>query len=391
MTERSGDNVQQRHFLSKDLFGELFSVLREQGYQVIGPVEVAGVVMLRPIERVEQIARGLTDDQQPASYRTVPADQRMWFDYVVGPESGKHYLFPAFQQLFTGQRQTEGYWLNPPTESTTRYALFGLRPCDLAALKVYDRVFAAAGCGGESYAEARKRSLTLVINCTRPGGCCFCVSMGTGPAASDGFDLAFTELGEGFVVHVGSAAGQQIAGLLPIRNVSAAESELADLKIQRACDHMGRTLNTQGIVELLDATIDHAEWDRVAERCLSCGNCTMVCPTCFCSTASDATNLSGAEFTRTRQWESCFTHEFSYTVAGPVRNTIRGRYRHWLRHKLGTWHEQFGCSGCVGCGRCIVWCPVGIDLTQQIEALRDKPITPLWPVPVKTPGVKEPA
>lgn len=74
--------------------------------------------------------------------------------------------------------------------------------------------------------------------------------------------------------------------------------------------------------------------------------------------------------TRTRRWESCFTHQFSYTTAGPVRNTIRGRYRHWFRHKLSTWFDQFGCSGCIGCGRCITWCPVGIDITAEARQIQ---------------------
>ena len=146
--------------------------------------------------------------------------------------------------------------------------------------------------------------------------------------------------------------------------------ELAELKLQRACEQMGRHLDTEGIKELLDAELEHPEWDDVARRCLSCGNCTMVCPTCFCSTVSDSTYLTGPRATRTRKWESCYTLQFTYTTTGPERNTIRGRYRHWLRHKLGTWWEQFGTSGCIGCGRCITWCPVGIDLTEEIPRLR---------------------
>jgi ferredoxin len=157
---------------------------------------------------------------------------------------------------------------------------------------------------------------------------------------------------------------------LPVLEPSPAELELADLKMELASTRMGRIFDNRGSVELLDRNIEHVRWDKVAARCLSCGNCTMVCPTCFCSTVSDSSDLAVKRAARTRRWESCFTHQFSYTTIGPHRHTIRGRYRHWMRHKLGTWWEQFGVSGCVGCGRCITWCPVGIDLTEETAAIR---------------------
>jgi ferredoxin len=194
--------------------------------------------------------------------------------------------------------------------------------------------------------------------------------MGTGPKAAEGFDVAVTELSSGFVAEAGSDTGMSLLQNLPLRVPSPAELELADLKMELARKHMGRRLHTRGIVELLDRNIEHERWDEVAARCLSCGNCTMVCPTCFCSTVSDSSDLDSAKLARTRHWESCFTHQFSYTTMGPHRHTVRGRYRHWMRHKLGTWWEQFGTSGCIGCGRCITWCPVGIDLTEETAAIR---------------------
>lgn len=216
----------------------------------------------------------------------------------------------------------------------------------------------------------RQQAMFIAVNCARPGGTCFCASWGTGPAATKGFDLAMTELGDGFVVEVGSKQGATLAGMLPVREATRAELELAELKLERARERMGRQFNAAAPRELLQQGVEDPEWEEVAQRCLSCGNCTMVCPTCFCSTVTDSTDLVGGRVTRTRQWESCFTHQFSYTVAGPERNTIWGRYRHWLRHKLCTWWEQFGSSGCVGCGRCITWCPVGIDLTKEVERIR---------------------
>ena len=187
------------------------------------------------------------------------------------------------------------------------------------------------------YMQSRQESLMIAVNCTRPGGTCFCASWGTGPKATEGFDLALTELHDGFVVEVGSKRGAMLVEKMPIREPSGAELELADLKLERAREHMGRQLDTAGLKEFLDQSGEFPEWGEVAQRCLSCGNCTMVCPTCFCCTVNDTTDLTGTKITRTRQWESCFTHEFTYTHTGPERNTIRGRYRHWMRHKLCTW------------------------------------------------------
>jgi ferredoxin len=264
-----------------------------------------------------------------------------------------------------------------------KLALLGVRPCELAAINVQDRVFGLNDhrtfrCESESYYTAvRRQCLLIAVNCTHPGGSCFCSSWGTGPEAKKGYDLVLTELRNGFVVGVGSERGAALIEQLPVRPPTDPEVELAELKLQRAREQMGRQLETKGVRQLLDQSIDHPVWDDVAKRCLSCGNCTMVCPTCFCSSVTDSTDLSGQQITRTRRWESCFTHQFSYLTNGPHRNTISGRYRHWLRHKLGTWWDQFGTSGCVGCGRCITWCPVGIDLTEEIPRIRQHQVPDL--------------
>lgn len=278
----------------------------------------------------------------------------------LGRTVRNHFFFPSRQELFSLDMEDGRLSLHQSRTQVPKLALVGLRPCELAAIRVQDRVFTGREGAEETRCEAelcyeriRTQSLLITVNCTRPGGTCFCDSMGTGPKAVGGFDVAMTELRSGFVVEAGSDAGISLLRGLPLRDPSPAEIELADLKLELAREHMGRVLDTGNIVELLDRNIEHAQWDKVAARCLSCGNCTMVCPTCFCSTVSDSSNLSCGRAVRTRHWESCFTHQFSYTTMGPHRQTIRSRYRHWMRHKLCTWWEQFGTGGCVGCGRCI--------------------------------------
>ncbi|MGE4091013.1 MAG: 4Fe-4S dicluster domain-containing protein, partial [Candidatus Binatia bacterium] len=214
----------------------------------------------------------------------------------------------------------------------------------------------------------------VAVNCGEPAGTCFCVSMETGPKARSGFDLALTEVVDAgkhyFTVEVGSARGQQLLSRLPHREASADEQRAASAVTMQAETRMGRSLNTADIKTLLYSNYEHPRWDEVAGRCLTCGNCTMVCPTCFCTTVEDVTDITGNQAERWRTWDSCFSMDFSYIHGGSVRASGKSRYRQWMTHKLATWIDQFGTSGCVGCGRCITWCPVGIDITAEVQAIR---------------------
>lgn len=358
-------------FLGKPQLGDLVDGLRAAGYTVVAPVEERGTIVLRAITSARQLARGRIDEQDGGHYRLLDGDADQFFQYVVGPDSARRWLWPPVQKLLSLTVHGQGFDVQEPARPSRPLALLGIRPCDLASIQVLDRVFdyGPAGDGDPAYAAHRRNLLTIVVNCNRPGGTCFCDSMGTGPAAGKGYDLALTELRGGFLVHIGSGRGAAALAGVAVRPPSEAEVELADVRMEQARKQMGRRLHVDDLKRVLDRAIDHPRWDDVAKRCMACGNCTMVCPTCFCTTMVDGNDLAGATFERTRVWESCFTHQFTYTTAGPVRSTIRGRYRQWLRHKLGTWHDQFGVSGCVGCGRCITWCPVGIDLTEEAAAL----------------------
>lgn len=371
-----------RFYLERSALDDLVRILRSQGYCVLGPRVTDGAISLAAIDSAAQLPTGLSDEQAAGSYKIVEGEPDLTFQYAVGPDGPKRYLFPPLLRLFQFHVEANNFVLDTGPPQVPKLAMLGVRACDLAAIEIQDTVFGANDprmfrCESEPwYTQIRQETLIIAVNCTRPGGTCFCAAWGSGPEATRGFDLAMTELRDGFLVQAGTKRGLGLVEQLPVRQPSPAEVELAEVKLERARDRMGRQLDTAGLKELLDEAIEYPEWDDVAQRCLSCGNCTMVCPTCFCSTVMDTSDLHDPpEVTRTRQWESCFTHQFTYTVSGPERNTIRGRYRHWVRHKLGTWWEQFGSSGCVGCGRCISWCPVGIDITEEIKRLRKRSIT----------------
>jgi formate hydrogenlyase subunit 6/NADH:ubiquinone oxidoreductase subunit I len=349
---------------------QLLSLLTSRGFEVIGPQVDQGAIVYGPIRDVADLPMGWTDRQEPGLYRLEPRGDDRLFGYVVGPHSWKKYLFPPLTTLSIAERNATGWSMRGPDEPVPSYAFLGVRACELAALRIQDLVFLKGAHVDPVYAERRARALIIAVNCTQAAATCFCTSMETGPECTEGFDLALTEIDGGFTVSAGSDRGAELLQQLPGRTATVTEQEEARQERQRAVDQIERRLDPEGLRDLLLGNLEHPRWSEVAQRCLSCTNCTQVCPTCFCSSVAEVAELTGDRVTRERRWDSCFNLDFSYMNGGLVRPDIRSRYRQWLTHKLGSWHDQFGVSGCVGCGRCITWCPVGIDLVEEVRALR---------------------
>ncbi len=378
-----GAFMHEAYVIDRDAVQQLLDALHLQAYNVIGPVERSGSITYEPLRRTEQMPVGKHDQQEGGTFRLVPGDGASLFAYAVGSGSVKQHLFKPHEKLFAADRGRNGFSLTEEVEEEPPLALFGVRSCDLHAIALQDQVFMEGAYPDASYSRRRRGMFVVAVNCGHPGGTCFCDSMGTGPAVTQGFDLALTEL-EGkddpiFVVKVGSDAGQDLLGKLPCREASPQELQRAESVVQHARENMGRHMDTKDLKELLHRQQEHPRWQAIAERCLACANCTMACPTCFCSTVEDVTDLSGEHAERWRKWDSCFTREFSYIHGGHVRSSHMSRYRQWLTHKLASWQDQFGSSGCVGCGRCITWCPVGIDITVEVAAMRGAEITATAP------------
>jgi ferredoxin len=352
----------------------LYAALRDAGYRVIGPTVRDEAIILGELGSADDLPFGWGVSLEPGGYRIRRRDDGAAFGHSAGPQSWKQFLHPPREKLWSARRVGDGFEVETAEETAPRLAFFGVRPCDLRAIQIQDQVL---GCGEHArsrYAARRAGVFIVAVNCTEPGETCFCTSMGTGPQAGPGYDLSLTEMvGDGihrFLVDVGSPAGADLLAGVPTRPADDVTTGCARSAVAEAADRMGRSMPADILHDLMAGSHDAARWDDVASRCLSCGNCTMACPTCFCTSVDDVTDLSGAHAERWQSWASCYDLDFSYLHGGPVRSSPRSRYRQWLTHKLGTWHDQFGSSGCVGCGRCIVWCPVGIDLTEEVAALQ---------------------
>jgi sulfhydrogenase subunit beta (sulfur reductase) len=361
--------------IAPDALETLVRGLRARGYRVLGPTVRDGAIVYDDLESATELPVGFTDVQEAGVYRLERRGDDARFGYAVGPHSWKQFLFPPRIRLWTARRGGDGsVAVEDEPVPAERYAFLGVRSCELHAIAIQDRVFLEGPFVERDYAARREDAFVVAVNCFEPGGTCFCVSMGTGPRAESGYDLALTELLDGehrLLVEVGTERGAELLRELPRRPAVAADLGAAEAAVSGAAARMGRSLETHDLRELLDGTLEHPRWDEVATRCLTCGNCTLVCPTCFCFAVEDHTDLAGAEAERIRVWDTCYSVDHSYIHGGAVRPTGRSRYRQWLTHKFGTWHDQFGTSGCVGCGRCITWCPVGIDVTEELTALRD--------------------
>jgi sulfhydrogenase subunit beta (sulfur reductase) len=364
--------------LERERFDELIEALSSRGYEVVGPTVRQGAIAFEPVSSAADLPVGLTDEQEGGTYRLRERGDGALFGFANGPQSWKRILHPPAIRLWQARQREDGGGIefHEDAADPPQRAFLGVRSCDIHAIAMLDGALLDVEHPDPGYRARREGTFIVALNCGTAGGTCFCVSMNTGPKATFGFDLALTEVIEPgrhyFLIEGGSERGGEVLEGLPTEEAASAERQVGEEIVARTAASMGRRMpvdDPRDLKDLLYRNFEHPRWEEVADRCLTCGNCTSVCPTCFCTDVDDVTDLTGQTSERWRRWDSCFTVDFTHVHGGSVRASSKSRYRQWMTHKLATWFEQFGTSGCVGCGRCITWCPVAIDITEEAAAI----------------------
>lgn len=359
----------------------LIAELRRRGYRVMGPTVRGDAIVTGDLFTADDLPRGIGDRQEPGEYRLRKRDDDAFFGFAAPAQSTKPVFFPADEVIWHGRREHDHFSVEHGADAAVPVALVGVRSCDLRATEIQDRVLASRRYVDAHYAARRAGTFVVAVACADPAATCFCASMGTGPRPTDtdpdtqqpAYDLLLTEsLHDGehhFIVEIGTDAGREVADAAGATPGTEHDHDEAVAITDAAAARQTRAIDTSTIHDVLRASAESPRWDDVASRCLACTNCTLVCPTCFCTTIDDSSDLAGDNAERHRVWDSCFSENFSYIHGGPLRADVKARYRQWITHKLSSWEDQFGMLGCVGCGRCIAWCPVGIDITAEAAAL----------------------
>ncbi len=351
----------------------LFEALQSKGFLIIGPTVRSGAIILDQLHAASDLPTGWTDSQEPGCYSLTRLATGAFFAHGPTANNWKQWLYPPLVQLFQAARRGLDLSFSSDRDPSPLLALLGVRACDLHAIYRLDQVL-TQHCDDPLYLERRRQALIIGISCRQPGANCFCASMGTGPELPTGYDLALTEVLDGkqhyFVARIGSNRGMELleAGV-EYRKISQKQRQAAALAQQEMVRRMVSRFSPQAVRNHFLHQLEDPRWAESASHCLSCGNCTLVCPTCFCTTVEDRLDLAGTRAERWRRWDSCLNRDFSYIHGLVVRNSPMSRYRQRLMHKFATWMDQFGTFGCVGCGRCITWCPSGMDLRKELRSL----------------------
>ncbi len=356
-------------FFKTDQLQHLLDNLQAKGYTCIGPQVRHETIIYDEITSLEQLPQGINEQQQPGSYSLNTTNGLKYFDWANGPQAIKPLLFAPKEKLWSSEQGADGkICFSAVKQEAKKLAIIGARACDIAALKIHDLHFLQQQFVDPYYQARRQDLLIIAVNCARPADTCFCSSTGDGPFVEEGGDIVLTELQHGFLITAQTEQGENILSELVLQESTAeqcAESE----RIKAHASKQNRQLPKLDIKTRLFDELDNEAWHEIAEKCLSCGNCTSVCPTCFCHSENEVPELDGKSSSHYREWDSCFGQGHSYIHGIAIRRETSQRYRQWLTHKFSSWYDQYGRSGCVGCGRCITWCPVAIDVTESVAQI----------------------
>lgn len=365
--------LEKEFYIESSEINNLISTLKDFGYKTIAPKVYENTIIYDEINSIKELPLGYTDSQDKGNYSLIKTDSNTFFNYNVGAYSWKKFLFPPIDIIFKAKKEGNSFKIIEEDKKYESLAFIGVRACELKALNIQDKIFIEGEYINLNYKNRREKIFIVAVNCSKAGNTCFCLSTESGPEVESDYDLSLTEVinktEHFFIIKAGTKKGLDILENLKIHKASSEQIKKSIAVIDKTKGEMNKLFDLKNIKENLDKNLENEHWNEISKKCLSCANCTMVCPTCFCFSVEDITDLKGENAERVKKWSSCFTLEHSYIHGGSIRKSTSSKYRQWLTHKFSTWFDQFDTSGCVGCGRCITWCPVGIDITEEIKLL----------------------
>ena len=289
-----------------------------------------------------------------------------WYRNTVKP--AKANFLPPKEEMFGFQKDKESYHIELPPSDEHKQLIFGIRPCDARALAILDITFKDA-YEDPYYLSKRNGAVLIGLGCTNPYDSCFCTSLDISPVESTNVDLMFTDIGEQFLIEEITEAGKElVAKASGVEEATEADEAKAKEVKEASYNKVAKKIETEDIKEKLLPAFDNQDyWEGVAAKCLSCGICTFLCPTCFCFDISDELVKNQGE--RFRCWDSCAFPIYTKMPMENPREDKWRRVRQKVYHKYEFYPMNYDVIACTGCGRCIRQCPVNWDITQALNSL----------------------
>jgi len=282
----------------------------------------------------------------------------------------KKYFFKPVDVMFNFCPE-KGYEV-PIEEADKKYVIFGVHPCDIHGLKILDLVF--GGRYADTYYLTRRGKAAIIgLDCIADD-LCFCRSTGT-DFVDSGFDLFLSDIDNSYLVRVGTSLGDDIvrAADTLFHEVDKEDRDAYKRKSIQRRESFRTEIQLQDLPEIIDLEYENEVWQEVGRKCLSCGTCSMVCPTCYCYAVFDGLKLDASSGQRKRRWDSCLFKDYALVAGGHnFRAERASRVKNRYFHKQRGFVSQYGRPSCVGCGRCKAHCPAGIDIVDVVTALRSE-------------------
>ncbi len=308
-----------------------------------------------------------TADGDVITFRPLSSPEALALDYRISTVPPKELFLPQTQTVY----EFDGKGFAEDALQTEQQVLFGARPCDCRALTLLDSVFDTKEVQDPFYAARRANTVTVAMACDRPLSTCFCTATGGDPFGEDGVDVLLADTGDTLLAKTATPKGKDFLARYDKFFSGSATSDWAQ-QAGQARDKIKANVDVANAKAHLDTLFENDVWETISQKCLGCGTCSFLCPTCYCFDLVDDKTPTGVR--KISRWDCCMFSSFTLHASGHNPRAVNAaRLRQKIMHKFCYYPERYGVSGCVGCGRCIRSCPVNLDIRPVLETLMATP------------------